>query len=197
MAITNANDSRPRDDRGREARSNENYKPRTSRETGSNNVTTGQATREYKPYNRESKPYTKPFGSVRDNKDGKSTGGFNKSRDFKGGSYNKDKDYDSDNRNGKSYGNGKDQRTGDSRLKTGQTKEKEKEKEKQPEKFVTIKRIEKEKKVLQKKSLEINKKPEDQNKPQLKQKRTNNIHWTEGYSNGMYGDDDEDYTQFL
>ena len=177
MATTNANDSRPRDDRGREARSNESYKPRTSRD------------------NKESKPYAKPFGSVRDNKDGKSTGGFNKSRDFKGGSYNKDKDYDSDNRNGKSYGNGKDQRTGDSRLKTGQTKEKEK--EKQPEKFVTIKRIEKEKKVLQKKSLEINKKPEEPNKPQLKQKRTNNIHWTEGYSNGMYGDDDEDYTQFL
>ncbi|MGB8455121.1 MAG: hypothetical protein WCD89_22675 [Anaerocolumna sp.] len=34
------------------------------------------------------------------------------------------------------------------------------------------------------------------NKPQIKQRRTNNIDWTKGYANGRYGDDDEDYTEF-
>lgn len=213
VATTNANDSRPRDNRGREARPNESYKPRNSRENGSNNVATGQGNREYKPFNRENKPYNKdnrenkpfnrenkpfnkdakPFVAGRDNKDGKTTGGFNKSRDYKGGGYNKDKDYDGDNKYGKSYGNGKDQRMGDSRTKTGQNKEKEQ----QPDKLETIKRLEKEKKVMQKKSEEINRQVEKPIKPPVKQRRTNNIDWTKGYANGLYGDDDEDYTEFI
>ena len=70
-----------------------------------------------------------------------------------------------------------------------------KEKEQQPDKFETIKRLEREKKAMQKK--QESKKTEKQAKPQVKQKRTNNIDWTRGYQNGLYGDDDEDYTMLM
>ncbi|WMJ90042.1 hypothetical protein [Anaerocolumna sp. MB42-C2] len=208
MATTNANDSRPRDNRGN-ARLNDNHRPGTSRETGNNGIT-GQGNRDNKPFNRENKPYnrenkpynrenkpynkdSKPYGG-KDLKETKSTGNYSRNKDLKGSGYNKDKDYDSDNKYGKGYSGGKDQRMGDSRNKSSQNKEKEQ----QPDKLETIKRLEREKKAIQKKSQEIsNKKSERPNKPQLKQRRTNNIDWTKGYANGRYGDDDEDYTEFI
>jgi hypothetical protein len=199
VATTNANDSRPRDYRGREARSNENYKPRNSQEYRSSGGMSASKNQEKKPFNRENKPSYKdskpfvknstPYGE-KNNKDVRFAGN-NKNKDFKGVGYNKDKDYDSDNKYGR--GNGKDQRMGESRLKTGQNKEKEQ----QPNKFETIKRLEKEKKAIQKKNEEINKKSDRPNRPVLKQRRTNNIDWTKGYANGLYGDDDEDYTEYL
>ena len=70
-----------------------------------------------------------------------------------------------------------------------------KEKEQQPDKFETIKRLEKEKKVMLKK--QESKKTEKAAKPQMKQKRANNVDWTRGYQNGLYDDDDEDYTMLL
>lgn len=224
MATTNANDSRPRDNRGNNmnARLNENHRPGTSREIGNNHGMTGQGNRDSKPFNRENKPYNKenrpgnsfnkenkpgnsynrenkPYNkdskpySGKDNKDGRPSGNFNRGRDQKGGGYNKDKDYDSDNRYGKGYSSGRDQRMGDSRTKTSQSKDKEQ----QPDKFETIKRLEREKKAVQKKNQEINKKSDKPSKPQVKQRRTNNIDWTKGYESGRYGDDDEDYTEFL
>ncbi|QHQ60811.1 hypothetical protein Ana3638_08555 [Anaerocolumna sedimenticola] len=208
MATTNANDSRPRDNRGN-ARLNDNHRPGTSRETGM----TGQGNRDNKPFNRENKPYnkdnkssnsysrenkpynkdSKPYGR-KDSNDTRTTGSYNnRTRNLKGGGYNKDNDYDNDNKYGKGYSSGKDQRMGDSRSRTSPNKEKEQ----QPDKFETIKRLEREKKAIQKKSQEINKKSERPNKPQLKHRRTNNIDWTKGYANGRYGDDDEDYTEFM
>ncbi len=218
MATTNANDSRPRDNRGN-ARSNENHRPGTSRETGYNGMS-GQGNKDSKPFNRENKPYNKenrpynkenrPYNSFnrenkpynkdskpyagKDNKDSRTPGGFNRSRDQRGGGgYNKDKDDDSDKKYGKGYSSGKDQRMGDARAKTSQGKEKEQ----QPDKLETIKRLEREKKAVLKKSLEVNKKLEKPNKTQVKHRRTNNIDWTKGYANGRYGDDDEDYTEFI
>jgi hypothetical protein len=68
-----------------------------------------------------------------------------------------------------------------------------KEKEQQPDKFETIRRLEKEKKAMEKKIQESEKKQEKATKPQAKKKRSNNIDWTKGYENGLYNDDDEDY----
>lgn len=210
MATTNANDSRPRDNRGN-ARLNEHQRPGTSRETGNNFSAAGQRSRDIKPFNRENKPYN------RDNKDNKSYSSYSRdnkpynkdsksevgkdrgtqrpsgysNRDQKGSGYNKDKDYDKE--YGKGHGNGRDQRMGDSRVKAGQSKEKEQ----QPDKLETIKRLEKEKKAIQKKNQELDRKPEKPGKPVMKQRRTNNIDWTKGYANGLYGDDDEDYTEFM
>lgn len=201
MATTNANDSRPRDNRSREARSNENYKPRTSRDSA--NAASEQGRREYKPFNREKKSYnynkdSKSFGVNKDNKVGKTAGSIGKSKDYKSGgysnsSYNKDKDLDNDNKHGKGYGSGRDQRMGEAKSKAGQNREKEQ----QPDKFETIKRLEKEKKVMQRKNEEFNRKSERPNRTAVKQRRTNNIDWTRGYANGLYGDDDEDYTEYL
>lgn len=201
MATTNANDSRPGDYRGREARTNLDYKPRNSQNNRSSSTMSGQGNQEKKPFTRDGKPYNKenssynkearPYGTGRAGKDTKSLGGFNRTKDFKGNGYNKDKDYDGENKFGKGYG--KDQRMGESRTKTGQNKEKEQ----QPNKLETIKRLEKEKKVMQKKSEEINKNADKPNKPLIKQRRTNNIDWTKGYAKGLYGEDDEDYTEYL
>ncbi len=188
MATTNANDSRPRDNRGREARSNENYKPRINRENGKNSSTSGQGSREYKPYSKD----MKSFGTRRDDREGtRKPTRTSSSRDYKSGGYvyNKDKDLD-DVKHGKGYG--RDQRMGDSRSKAVL-----KEKEQQPDKFETMKRLEKEKKAMQKKNEELNKKGEKPSKVMIKQRRTNNIDWTKGYANGLYGDDDEDYTEYM
>lgn len=211
MAATNANDSRPRDNRGN-AGLNENHRPGTSRETGYNRMT-GQESKNSKPFNRENKPYnkenklynsfnreSKPYSKNskpcpgKDNKELRTSGSYNRNRDQKGGGYNKDKDYDYDNMYGsRGYSSGKDQRTGDLRARNPQNKEKEQ----QPGKFETIRRLEREKKAVLKKNQELNKRSEKPNKPQVKHRRTNNIDWTKGYANGRYGDDDEDYTKFL
>ncbi len=211
MATTNANDSRPRDNRGN-GRVYDNHRPGTSRETGNNNRMTGQGNKDSKPFNRENKPYNKEYRSSnslnRENKSynkdskpiggkdargGKPSGNFSRSRDQRDNGYNKDKDYDSDNKYGKGYSSGKDQRMGDSRARTSQSKEKEQ----QPDKFETIRRLEREKKAVLKKSQESDKKSEKLNRPQVKHRRTSNIDWTKGYANGRYGDDDEDYTEFM
>ena len=71
-----------------------------------------------------------------------------------------------------------------------QTKADAKPKEQQTEKIEIINRLEKEKKVIQKKS-EI-KKEVKAPKVQAKPKRVNNIDWTKEYENGSYDDDDLD-----
>lgn len=228
VVTSNANDSRPRENRSNETRNN-NYKPRVNRDNENHGEgRTYNGNRENRPFNKEGRPYNKdakpfnresrPYNKQGDSnnrtdrparpfkRDGESTertGGFQRDnngfrgKDTRGGSYNsynkdrgfnKDRDYDTDRnegRSGKSYGS-KDQR-----MKDAPTKEKEQ----QPDKFETIKRIEREKKAMQKK--QESKKTEKQAKPQVKQKRTNNIDWTRGYQNGLYDDDDEDYTMLM
>jgi len=185
VVTTNARDSRPRENLGKQSRSNDYYKPKTSRENGSNNGVSVQERRESKPGNRTS------FGGNKD-KGGKAAGGYNKSKGFKSSPFNKDDDYENDNKYGKGYGKG-NQRM-ESRSKSGQAKEKEQ----QPDKFETLKRLENEKKIKQKKmDQEFSNKSERPNKPSVKHRRTNNIDWTKGYEKGLYDDDDEIYTEFL
>lgn len=160
MATTNANDSRPRDNRG--------------------NARFSKINQDGKPFHRENKPYNKVKSS-------------NDSFRQEIKPYNKDKDYDSDYKLGKSYSGGREQRMNDFRSKTSQSKEKEQ----QPDKLVTIKRLEREKKALQRKKQDFEERTERRNKPQIKHRRTNNIDWTRGYANGRYGDDDEDYTEYM
>ena len=57
----------------------------------------------------------------------------------------------------------------------------------------TQQRLEKEKKAMQKKSKD-NKKKNQQARPQVRVKRTNNIDWTKEYENDSFDDDDMYYT---
>lgn len=181
MVTTNARDSKPRESLGNQTRWNDNNKPKISRENGSNNEASVQEKKESRPTNRS---------AVGNNKANKSTGEYNKNRDFKGVSFNKDDDYENDNNYGKGYGKGKDQR--DSRSKSGQMKEQ------QSDKYETLKRLEKEKKIKQKKmDQEFSGKLERPNKPMIKHRRTNNIDWTKGYEKGLFDDDDELYTEYM
>lgn len=190
MVTTNARDSRPRENLGRQTRSNENYKPKTSRENGSNKGASVQEKRESKPTGQTSFGRNSFKGNSHPGnreKTGK-TGGYNKGRDFKSNPFNKDDDYEND----KNYGRG-NQRA-ESRSKSGQTKEREQ----QPDKFETLKRLENEKKIKQKKQdQEFGNKSEKPNKPLVKHRRTNNIDWTKGYEKGLFDDDDETYTEYL
>lgn len=101
--------------------------------------------------------------------------------------FNKDEEEENDKR----FGKAKHQR-GDIKGRDSLNKEKEP----QPDKLETSKRLEKEKKVLERKNQEMeNEKP---NKPSMKKRRTGNINWTKGYTTGLYGDDDEeDYTEYF
>jgi len=190
VATTNARDSRPRENLGRQTRSNENYKPKESRENGSNKGTSVQEKRESKPTGRTSFGGNAHRGDsfVGNREKSGKTGGYNKSRDFKSKPFNKDDDYENDN----NYGRGNQR--GESRSKSGQTKEREQ----QPDKFETLKRLENEKKIKQKKlDQELGNKWPKPNKPLVKHKRTNNIDWTKGYEKGFFDDDDEIYTEYL
>jgi hypothetical protein len=70
---------------------------------------------------------------------------------------------------------------------------KDKPKDANPEKAVVINRLEKEKKVMKKKT-DTNKKGKNAStKPQVRVKRANNIDWTKEYENDSYDDDDAFY----
>ena len=69
---------------------------------------------------------------------------------------------------------------------------KDKIKEIQTDKADIAKRLEKEKKVMQKKKQD-NKKNHQLQRPQTKVKRSNNIDWTREYENDSYDDDDMSY----
>jgi len=213
VAATNANDGkRALDNRGNNG-FNDNYKNGTSQKSGKTNFTSEEQ-RANKPYNKENKPYHKnhkeiktentsnkernsfrkdtKYGEKSDNKDKKPYSNTKNFRNAGYNGYNKDKDNDED-KYGRNHSGGKGQKTSDSRIKAGQ-----KDKEKQPDKIETIRRLEKEKKALERKNQELEQKYE---KParnvKVKQRRTNNIDWTKGYANGLYGDDDEDYTEYI
>jgi hypothetical protein len=135
----------------------------------------------------------------RDNKDNRARGAnnreFNKSRNFKdksNGGGGPRKDYKP-----RSYGDYKDKDRdmpkAESRRSTSSKDSKAK--EQQPDKFEIVKRLEKEKKAMQKKSEENSRKSKNE-KPQtrqVKQKRANNIDWTKEYENDSYDDDDISY----
>lgn len=107
--------------------------------------------------------------------------GSNQGKDFKRG-YN----------NNTNTSNTKDYNRGNSRNAT--TAKETKVKEQQPDKMDTIRRLEKEKKAIQKKTDSNSYKAKTQNaRPQVKVKRTNNIDWTKEYENDSFEDDDVYY----
>lgn len=69
-------------------------------------------------------------------------------------------------------------------------KENAKIKEQQPDKMDVVKRLEKEKKAMQKKSQNSNKNKANAGRMQRPVKRSNNIDWTREYENDSYDDDD-------
>lgn len=133
-----------------------------------------------KPFSPGNKEYKgkKPYGTY-----GKDSYGG-------GNGFHKDDDYDENNQRRKGYSSGGQRSDG----KAKGTRDKEK--EPQSDKLETVRRLEKEKKALERKSQELEK--EKQSKPQLKKKRTSNVDWTKGYAKGLYGDDDEeDYSEYF
>ncbi len=87
-------------------------------------------------------------------------------------------------------------RTGEHRnVKSQAAKEVAKIKEQQPDKMDVVKRLEKEKKAMQKKSNNQNssKNKEGAGRIQRPVKRSNNIDWTREYENDSYDDDDISY----
>lgn len=174
MATTSAKDSRPRENRSREAKSFENQKSGPNRSYRSN-VRYEANSKEDKFIPKETKTSNYKYGGM--DKD--------KFRDSKAFMYNKDKDYDKDSKFGEKH-----------RGSESKAKSVSKEKEQQPDKIETIKRLERERKALLKKSMEEERKSDKPNKPMIKHKRTSNIDWTKGYNMGLYGDDDEDYTEY-
>lgn len=102
--------------------------------------------------------------------------------------YSKDKDLDNEDRYGK-HSSSKSQKSADSRGKAI---------EQQPEKMDKSIRLEKEKKALERKNQELEDRFEKpKRKIRMKQRRTKTIDWTKGYAQGLYGDDDEDYTEYM
>ena len=73
-------------------------------------------------------------------------------------------------------------------------RDKDKLKEQQPDKMEVVKRLEKEKKAMQKKNQDSSKKRNQQARPQVRIKRTNNIDWTREYENDSFDDDDMYYS---
>lgn len=167
--------------------------------------------RQYKPGNSGSENNRTYNESRQDSR----TGSNVKNRDFRNSEgdsrpprrFNKDSDYNQskDNRSGnnhgkdfkRSYNNSKDfsgrndEARGDGRSgsRTNAQKKDGKVREQQPEKVDIVKRLEKEKKVMKKKSAANNHK-EKNARPQVKIKRTNNIDWTKEYENDSFDDDD-------
>ena len=209
VVTTNANDSRPkdsmrRDDRGANQNRNYNKSERTyNKSEGSYNKSDRPYRKNERSYNKSDKPFNKSerSGNTSERSYSRSDKPFNKGeksfskdggnrpynrdrkpnsygRDMNKGGYGKDDDYEV---NRFSKGSGKDQRT---------SKSSSRDKEAQPDKAVAAKRLEKEKKAMRKKTQEGRR--DKVNRLQPKKKRTNNIDWTRGYENGLYGDDDDD-----
>ncbi|MFV0343637.1 MAG: hypothetical protein ACK5JH_12255 [Anaerocolumna sp.] len=205
MTVTNANDGKKALDNHGYDRHNDKPRNGASQKSGRTGFTKGDQGKdksdqgENRPFKKDyskkesftgqkgSKPTTQGNGLYKDKKPNT----YNKNTRSAGyNGYNKDKDSDED-KLGKNQRNFKGQGKNDTRIKAGQ-----KEKEKQPDKIETIKRLEKEKKVLVRKKQELEQK-QDKMIMKVKQRRTNTIDWTKGYSKGLYGDVDEDYKEYL
>ena len=98
-----------------------------------------------------------------------------------------DKDKDEEEGGYKRGGKGNDRRNAKSQI----SKETAKIKEQQPDKMDIVKRLEKEKKAMQKKNNQNSQKNKaNTGRVQRPMKRSNNIDWTREYENDSYDDDD-------
>lgn len=119
---------------------------------------------------RDSKGNGDSYGRAGGKKDFRKPQGSNRSGQF----YDKDSDYEQKPVHRKSQNTNRD---------------KDKLKEQQPDKMEVVKRLEKEKKAMQRKNQDSNKKRNQSSKPQVRIKRTNNIDWTKEYENDSFDDD--------
>lgn len=117
------------------------------------------------------------------NGDGQSPKGEFKPRDNRGGGYKP-----RDNRGGgyNNFAKDKDEDDGKKVFRSAKPKSADKPKEPQPDKFETIKRLEREQKTIKKKESKRNK--AESARPQQKVKRQNNRNFLNDYANGMYDD---------
>ena len=101
-----------------------------------------------------------------------------------------DKDKDEEESGYKKGGKGNDRRN----VKSQASRETAKIKEQQPDKMDIVKRLEKEKKAMQKKNNQNSQKNKaNAGRVQRPVKRSNNIDWTREYENDSYDDDDMSY----
>lgn len=123
-------------------------------------------------------------------RDGQSSNQEYKSRDGRTGGY---KPRDSRNSFGGGYNSykDKDEEDGKKVFRSSKPKPAEKGKEPQPDKFETIKRLEREQKTIKKKESKRSK--TESTRPQQKVKRQNNRNYMNDYANGMYDDYEDDF----
>lgn len=153
----------------------------------------GRSSQERRGYNKDNrdKAYTSKYknGDAKRNTRSKN----NDRRNSQSGGNNTGNDHGKDYK--KSYSsNGRNNAKGFNRQsdrdRNSSVKKENKVKEQQPDKMDTIRRLEKEKKAMQKKNDSKNHKSKTQkSRPQMKMKRTNNIDWTKEYENDSFDDD--------
>lgn len=178
-----------------EGRNIREYRAKDSRGNGDNRGTRGSS--DYRPRdNQNSGEYRKKDNRSFRNHDGRSRDGQSSTGDYKPRE-NRTGGYKSrDNRN--SYGGGynnfskdKDEDDGKKPFRSSKPKTADKAKEPQPDKFETIKRLEREQKTIKKKESKRNK--AESTRPQQKVKRQNNRNILNDYANGMYDDYEDDF----
>lgn len=177
----------------RESYTAREYRGRDNRNNGEER---GRGKGEYKPReNQNSGEYRKRENRSFRNNEEKSRAGQSptreyKSRDGRTGGY---KPRDSRNSFGGGYNNykDKDEEDGKRTFRSAKPKPGDKGKEPQPDKFETIKRLEREQKTIKKKESKRNK--TESNRPQQKVKRQNNRNYMNDYANGMYDDYEDDF----
>lgn len=158
----------------RSSRGRGEYKPRENQNTG-----------DYRK--RDNRSFRSNDGRSRD---GQTSGHEYKPRENRTGGY---KPRDNRNSFGGGYNNykDKDEEEGKKVYRSSKPKPSDKGKEPQPDKFETIKRLEREQKTIKKKESKRNK--GESTRPQQKVKRQNNRNYMNDYANGMYDDYEDDF----
>lgn len=177
--VAGSNKNRTMNQTAWDNREQKDFKSNGARNKKENAVSGSRDNRGVRPGGNGGYKEKKPYGAYGKNSHG-SGYGFHKDEDDEDGSRGKNK-----------YSGGQ---RGDVKAKSAQNKEKEL----QSDKLETIKRLEKEKKALERKNQELEKEKEKQSKPPVKKRRSGSIDWAKGYAKGLYGDDDEeDYTGYF
>ncbi|MBH1941690.1 hypothetical protein I5677_12380 [Mobilitalea sibirica] len=195
MAATNANESKIKTDYRFELKSNTDYQTKDNYKVRENQTYRDN----FKPkdsYNtkhtyKSSESNFRPENNSKNKETvsyvGKQGEGRNKNSGWKNKEFQRsvfiDKDEDTDGKGSRNF------RTGDTRTKSSQNKEKEQ----QPDKFETIKRLEREKKAMQKKYKD--EEPKKPKRPVMKEKRSSKNEWTKSYQFGLL-DEEDDYFSF-
>lgn len=186
------NETENKTQREGEGRNIREYRAKDTRPGGGNR--TGRDNQDRRPRdnqnNGEYRRRDSRGGNERDgrDRDGRSSSGEYRSRENRSGGY-------KPRENRSSYGGyqnyGKDEDEGKKVYRSAKPRQADKGKEPQPDKFETIKRLEREQKTIKKKESKRNK--TESARPQQKVKRQNNRNYKNDYENGMYDDYEDDF----